>query len=122
MSWVIDSVGNVLVSGSFIVLVQLWPLGAQKAGMLDEAQDAWLAAVALDSSFAPAFTGLGHLEGARGNIQRVSETGQASMCVRASSLQTLWPAETMRCREKKTQFAKPTRFQSTRESQGRSHA
>lgn len=54
------------------------PLGAQKAGLLNEAQHAWLAAVALDSRFAPAFTGLGHLEGARGNIGQVSETGQAA--------------------------------------------
>lgn len=41
-----------------------------------EAQDAWLAAVALDSGFAPALAGLGHLEGAWGNIERVREERQ----------------------------------------------
>ncbi len=45
--------------------------GLQVAGMVTEAQDAWLAAVALDSGFAPALAGLGHLEGAWGNVERV---------------------------------------------------
>lgn len=46
-------------------------LGAQKAGLLEEARDAWLTAVALDPGCAPALTGLGHLEGAQGNIGQV---------------------------------------------------
>ena len=64
-----------------IVLVQLWPLGAQTFGLLNEARDAWLTAVALDSSFSPGFNGLGDLEGARGNVRRVSEAERASTCV-----------------------------------------
>lgn len=46
-------------------------LGEQKAGLLEEARDAWLTAVALDPGCAPAFNGLGHLEGAQGNIRQV---------------------------------------------------
>lgn len=48
-------------------------VGKQRAGLLTEAHDACLAAVALDPQFVPALTGLGYLEGARGNIRRVGE-------------------------------------------------
>ncbi|CAM9506285.1 unnamed protein product [Ectocarpus sp. 12 AP-2014] len=51
----------------------------QKAGLLEEARDAWLTAVALDPVCAPALTGLGHLEGARGNIGQAREFYEASL-------------------------------------------
>ncbi|CBJ48561.1 putative methyltransferase [Ectocarpus siliculosus] len=51
----------------------------QKAGLLEEARDAWLTAVALDPGCAPALTGLGHLEGARGNIGQAREFYEASL-------------------------------------------
>ena len=52
--------------------LKILSVGEQRAGLLTEAHDACLAAVALDPQFAPALNGLGYLEGARGNIGRVS--------------------------------------------------
>lgn len=46
---------------------------AQKVGLLAKAEEAWLTAVALDPGLAPALASLGHLEGARGNIERVNK-------------------------------------------------
>ncbi|CAM9872834.1 unnamed protein product, partial [Scytosiphon promiscuus] len=42
----------------------------QKSGFFSEARDAWLSAIALDPNFSAAFAGLGHLEGAWGNVER----------------------------------------------------
>lgn len=49
------------------------PVGEQRAGLLTEARDACLAAIALDPQFVPALNALGYLEGAQGNIGRVGE-------------------------------------------------
>lgn len=49
--------------------------GVQKAGLLAEAEEAWLTAVALDPGLAPALSSLGHVEGAKGNIEGVRGRG-----------------------------------------------
>ncbi|CAM9822261.1 unnamed protein product, partial [Hapterophycus canaliculatus] len=51
----------------------------QKSGLLVEARDAWLSAAALDPNFSPAFTGLGHLEGAWGNVERARKFFEESL-------------------------------------------
>lgn len=56
-------------------VMTLFSFGAQQVGLLTEAQDAFLSAVALEPNFVPAFVGLGNIEGARGDIRRVRNSG-----------------------------------------------
>lgn len=45
--------------------------GEQKAGLLDEAEAAWLNAITLEPNLSPSLASLGHLAGAAGDIERV---------------------------------------------------